>query len=855
MSNSKKRLCERAGLKALAVATASVLMFIFFISAVLTVICIQNNVYFEDNHETFLKNVTENVSDRIALDNSRHFMGRIYSLADEGIIRYDGEKLIYDREEVDKCLKDFLPENSNYIFNLSTQDGTVVFSTLEGYDGGSVEGYYQSDAGFTSGSVTFLGAQPQPYEKTFYYGGDRDGFIDRIWGILDQEGVYNGTFYGTILHYNSDNSITSDYEVIATADDIDTYNVELNGLEYADSYDVFEMIVDTYCNNYEYYAIDDRGAGYYFPIVHAESEEEAVQNADRAQSADMAKNGLAVTIARGDSDSIRLLTDDGSLLAPVDIALKFEGEFTPTSEVLLAVSLCVSDNPTVNDKVYAATKVVDIVAKYSRLYPITLAVSAIAMAVILIWLCCASGHRSGSDKPSPIWFDKIPFELFIAAGVVAANFLYEGYLYCAYDIWRGGLRIFTIAAAAAILLAVFVFIPLTLMTLATRIKTGTFWKYCFVGMIFRAMLAVLKFIKRAFCSVRLTWKIPLLMAAVFAAEIFALALSDLGRIYFISVLLLGAIHFLLTCFLMIWAEGFARIKDYAKKVSEGSLDTKIDRNFLFGDLRKTADCLEGVGEGVKKAVDERMKSERLKTELITNVSHDLKTPLTSIVNYIDILSKDEIESETAREHVEVLKRHAQRMKKLIEDLVDVSKASSGSVSVNLERTDVNLLLTQTVAEYSQKLETSKLEPIVAIPEKKLIANLDGRHMWRVLDNLMNNICKYALPNTRVYIAVEESGPMINVSFKNISRYPLETSGDELVERFVRGDTSRNTEGSGLGLSIAKSLCDLQNVGFIITVDGDLFKAELTIPKSGDGEILSDEPAEDITEESSENNEQ
>lgn len=183
------------------------------------------------------------------------------------------------------------------------------------------------------------------------------------------------------------------------------------------------------------------------------------------------------------------------------------------------------------------------------------------------------------------------------------------------------------------------------------------------------------------------------------------------------------------------------------------------------------------------------------------------------------------------------------MKKLIEDLVEVSKASSGNVAVNLERTDVNLLLTQSEAEYAQKFENSKLEAIVKIPERKMIASLDGRLMWRVLDNLYGNICKYAMPNTRVYITAEDVGNAVRVSFKNISRYPLEISGEDLAERFVRGDSSRNTEGSGLGLSIAKSLCDLQGVGFAITIDGDLFKAELIIPKIGDEDILEESPDE------------
>ncbi len=849
MNNQKNKLRERAGLKALAAALASLCLFVCFVSGVFSVICVQNNVYFEDNHETFLKNVTENISSRTAYNSSSNFLGHISFLANEGIIRYDGEKLVYDREEVDKYLEDFLPENCNYIFNLYLQDGSVIFSTLEGYDGGDIEGYYRSDSDYYANSeLSVLTCDPQPYEKTYYYDSARGDFAERIWSILDGEGLYSGKFYGTILHYDYDKGIVPEFAEIATADNINTYNVQLDGLEYTDNYDIFSKTVETYCYNLQYYAEDSSGAGYYFPMVSVEHEDE---EETESYPVDRAQNGLAVTVVQESKDGIRLLAEDGSLLAPVDIALKFEGEYTPVTRIYIAVGLFVSDTPTVTDDVFAATKIVDITAKYANFYPVVCAISGIILIVLLIWLCCASGYRKGSDTPSPIWFDKIPFELFIAAGVVAANALYAGYLYCAYYIWRSGLRMFTLAATAAILLAVFVFIPLTLMTLATRIKTGTFWKYSVVGFVFRLMLSALRFIWRAICSIRLTWRIFLGMSAIFAAEIFALALSDLGRIDFFSILLLGAIHFLLTCFLMIWAEGYTRIRDYAKKVSEGELGSKIDRNFLFGDLRITADYLEGIDEGVKKAVDERMRSERLKTELITNVSHDLKTPLTSIVNYIDILSKDEIESEAAKEHIEVLKRQSARMKKLIEDLVEVSKATSGNVSVNIERTDVNLLLTQTIAEYSERLEAAKLETVVKIPKEKMIASLDGRLMWRVLDNIMNNICKYALAHTRVYISAEDNGAFVKLSFKNISKFPIEVSGEDLAERFVRGDASRNTEGSGLGLSIAKSLCDLQGVGFMLTVDGDLFKAELEIAKIGDEELFEDGEEEFAADEEAE----
>ena len=223
---------------------------------------------------------------------------------------------------------------------------------------------------------------------------------------------------------------------------------------------------------------------------------------------------------------------------------------------------------------------------------------------------------------------------------------------------------------------------------------------------------------------------------------------------------------------------------------------------------------------------EKMKSERFKTELITNVSHDIKTPLTSIINYVDLLEKEEIPNENAKEYLEVLERQSARLKKLIEDLIEASKASSGSLSVNLEKLEAGVFLVQTVGEFKEKTEKNKLDLQIKKPEEPIYIMADGRHFWRVIDNLMNNICKYAQPETRVYINLEQTGEKVQITFRNTSRYPLNISSEELMERFVRGDSSRNTEGNGLGLSIAGSLMELMHGKMQLFVDGDLFKVVL-----------------------------
>ncbi len=264
----------------------------------------------------------------------------------------------------------------------------------------------------------------------------------------------------------------------------------------------------------------------------------------------------------------------------------------------------------------------------------------------------------------------------------------------------------------------------------------------------------------------------------------------------------------------------------ARAISKGDISYRIKNNFLFGQLKKHADYLNSINDAVNSAVEERMKSESLKTELITNVSHDLKTPLTSIVNYVDLLKKEKIDNQKALEYIEVIDRQSQRLKKLTVDIVEASKAATGNIEVHPENTVLNVILLQTNGEYIERLEEKSLTLVSEIPDKKITISTDGRLLWRVIDNLMNNICKYSMPGTRVYLTLSEAHGKAYISFRNISKEKLNISPDTLTERFVRGDTSRNTEGSGLGLSIANSLTGILGGTLSIIIDGDLFKATL-----------------------------
>ena len=263
-----------------------------------------------------------------------------------------------------------------------------------------------------------------------------------------------------------------------------------------------------------------------------------------------------------------------------------------------------------------------------------------------------------------------------------------------------------------------------------------------------------------------------------------------------------------------------------KKITDGELQYKIPTEKLSGEQEQVADYINHIGEGLDAAVENSLKNERMKTELITNVSHDIKTPLTSIINYVDLLKRENPEDPKIRGYLEVLENKAQRLKVLTEDVVEASKASTGNIT--LEMTDLNFveLVHQVIGEFEEKFEERNLTMVVHFDEEEAIICADGRRLWRVLENVFGNASKYAMENTRVYVDVKVDRPNVQLSLKNISAQPLNISADELTERFIRGDVSRNTEGSGLGLSIAKDLVRLQGGEFKLYLDGDLFKVTI-----------------------------
>ena len=265
------------------------------------------------------------------------------------------------------------------------------------------------------------------------------------------------------------------------------------------------------------------------------------------------------------------------------------------------------------------------------------------------------------------------------------------------------------------------------------------------------------------------------------------------------------------------------------KMSEGDTGYKIDTNGFSGKGAGLAQTLNNIGDGLETALQEKVKSERLKADLITNVSHDIKTPLTSIINYVDLLKREKIQNERIQNYLEVLDQKSQRLKTLTEDLVEASKASSGNLKLEIANIDLVELIHQTNGEFEEKFQLRHLELVASLPTETILIAADGRRLWRVLENLYNNAFKYAMEHSRVYVDVLRKKDFVYFTIKNVSENPLNITADELTERFVRGDVARTTEGSGLGLSIAKSLTLLQSGKFDLYIDGDLFKAQVGFP--------------------------
>lgn len=449
---------------------------------------------------------------------------------------------------------------------------------------------------------------------------------------------------------------------------------------------------------------------------------------------------------------------------------------------------------------------------------LTVILTVLFAALALFFFCflmASAGHWAGHEGVHLTWLGKIPADVWLIVLLCTFFIGWEAFY------WWG--RVFFCAALVPLVL-------LFLCAFAAQCKAGTVLRSALIARIARFLWRIVRSLflglRRIARNLPLLWKTALVMAGVFFLEML-FVLAGYGSVDGIFVIM-KAVELLAALYI---ALNLRALQKGGEKLANGDFSSPIDTKYLIGDFKRYGQELNDVQSGLEQAVQEQMKAEHLKTELITNVSHDIKTPLTSIVNYVDLLKKEDIPSPEAREYIAVLDRQSHRLKKLTEDLVEASKASSGVLNVDLQPTDVNVLFSQIEGEYQERLAACQLTLVTQPPAPGTVIRADSRLLSRVMDNLVSNICKYALPSTRVYVVSTLSREAVTISFKNVSRDELNISPDELMERFVRGDASRHTEGSGLGLSIARSLVQLQGGRFDLAIDADLFRADITFPLS------------------------
>lgn len=465
--------------------------------------------------------------------------------------------------------------------------------------------------------------------------------------------------------------------------------------------------------------------------------------------------------------------------------------------------------------------------EYERLHPwikvaiVGALISLIGWILSLVYLTLAAGRREGEDEIYLNFSDRIKTELMIATFVILTSEIVVLTGRATSKQWDvSGLLV----ASGTISFIVDTLFLIFYLSMVRRLKAEVMWENSLICWLGRGL-------SKTFRERSVTVQV-LIRFAVHMAVCFVLAV---GTFYFrnMAALLLLLVFCAMEAYMMLRAavEHYQILKG-VEKIAGGDLSAKIDVEELHGEDRKLAEAINNIGAGLLHAVDDSTKNERMKANLITNVSHDIKTPLTSIINYVNLIKREDIENERVKNYVRILDEKSQRLKQLTEDLVEASKVSSGNVKLDMQQIDLVELVCQTGGEFNEKFESKELTIVTKLPHDAVYIYSDGRQLYRVIENLYNNVAKYALEKTRVYVDVQSDGDEAVFSIKNVSEkvLPVDNSSvDDLTERFIRGDVSRTTEGSGLGLSIAKNLTTLMGGRFGISVDGDLFKAEIVLP--------------------------
>lgn len=617
-------------------------------------------------------------------------------------------------------------------------------------------------------------------------------------------------------------------------------NPEWNG-QLQEIYTMLQNVIETFGNSYDGYAsvnsgIEEGDSNYYYLYADLKSKKIYTNKKEYSNPTELEENikkmkklGKYVVVRPKLSEFESNLTNEDALTWRDDI--KYSG---PQTEDFVFVSAVDTSYP-IQDSFYAENQLFEKYASSGTVIAVLGMIAFGMLIVCLVWLTIVAGRSNRDDELHLNWFDAWKTE--VAATVVIVLWLIpvllsgsilsltdlfmdlNNDLATLYGYYNYVMNSIPYVIGGGILAAYTCLMFLVgYLSLVRRLKAGTMWKNSVLHMI-------VQFVHQVSINIGSVWKVVIIFGGLFL--IHGAAQISGHSVLFVILLPIDIVAFV---YLVYQTIGKKKIKQGISQIAHGEIDYKIDTTGLSGEQKEVAELVNVIGTGLNKAVEKSVKNERLKTDLITNVSHDIKTPLTSIINYVELLKQENFEDPKIRRYIEVLEQKSQRLKTLTEDVVEASKVSSGNISLDMMNLNLVEMIQQTSGEFQEKFAARNLEEVLNLPEEEAMICVDGRRTWRVLENIYNNAAKYAMEGSRIYADLTVLEDQVLFTLKNVSAYPLNISADELTERFIRGDISRSTEGSGLGLSIAKTLTEMQKGQFELYLDGDLFKVTIRFPR-------------------------
>lgn len=617
-------------------------------------------------------------------------------------------------------------------------------------------------------------------------------------------------------------------------------NPEWNG-QLQEIYTMLQNVIETFGNSYDGYAsvnsgIEEGDSNYYYLYADLKSKKIYTNKKEYSNPAELEENikkmkklGKYVVVRPKLSEFESNLTNEDALTWRDDI--KYSG---PQTEDFVFVSAVDTSYP-IQDSFYAENQLFEKYASSGTVIAVLGMIAFGMLIVCLVWLTIVAGRSNRDDELHLNWFDAWKTE--VAATVVIVLWLIpvllsgsilsltdlfmdlNNDLATLYGYYNYVMNSIPYVIGGGILAAYTCLMFLVgYLSLVRRLKAGTMWKNSVLHMI-------VQFVHQVSINIGSVWKVVIIFGGLFL--IHGAAQISGHSVLFVILLPIDIVAFV---YLVYQTIGKKKIKQGISQIAHGEIGYKIDTTGLSGEQKEVAELVNVIGTGLNKAVEKSVKNERLKTDLITNVSHDIKTPLTSIINYVELLKQENFEDPKIRRYIEVLEQKSQRLKTLTEDVVEASKVSSGNISLDMMNLNLVEMIQQTSGEFQEKFAARNLEEVLNLPEEEAMICVDGRRTWRVLENIYNNAAKYAMEGSRIYADLTVLEDQVLFTLKNVSAYPLDISADELTERFIRGDISRSTEGSGLGLSIAKTLTEMQKGQFELYLDGDLFKVTIRFPR-------------------------